>query len=172
VLEGAVAETLPPLALFDASGRYRYRLRRQWRQPPGRPVLFVLLNPSTADAVRDDATIRRCLGFARAWGYGALEAVNLFALRTTDPALLRRAGDPVGPENDAHIAAAVAAADLVVAGWGAHGAYRARDQEVIALILRQQALWHLGLTRDGRPRHPLYLPRDMRPQPWRIPGDT
>jgi hypothetical protein len=125
-----------------------------------------MLNPSTADAERDDPTIRRCGGFARAWGFGAMTVVNLFALRATDPARLRRARDPIGRDNDRHIAEAAAGADALVLAWGIHGALRDRDRAVLALLseLRPSCL---GLTRGGHPRHPLYLPRAAAPVPFR-----
>jgi hypothetical protein len=99
----------PSGATFDPTGAYRYALWRVWdgNRPP---LVFVMLNPSIADAERDDPTIRRCLGFACAWGYGALTVVNLFALRATCPHTLRRAADPVGPDNDEHLRAALAGA--------------------------------------------------------------
>ena len=89
-----------------------------------------MLNPSTADASRDDPTIRRCIGFARAWGYGGVEVVNVFALRATEPSLLRRVRDPVGPGNDAALAAATARVDAIVIAWGVHGTLLQRDRTV------------------------------------------
>jgi hypothetical protein len=151
-------------ALFDPSGRYRYRLSRRWAGG-GRAIAFVMLNPSTADAERDDPTIRRCSGFARAWGFSAMTVVNLFALRATDPARLRRARDPVGRDNDEHIAAAAAACDALVLAWGAHGALGGRDRDVLAL-LRGCRPACLGVTRSGQPRHPLYLPSATRRRPF------
>src|SRR5688500_11357729 len=103
-------------AVFDRSGRYRYRLWRRWGD--GGAVAFVMLNPSTADAERDDPTIRRCGGFARAWGFGSMVVVNLFALRSSDPQRLRRARDPVGRENDRHIIDVTGTSDAVVLAWG------------------------------------------------------
>lgn len=157
-------------AVFDPTGRFRYSLTRSW--DPARPrVAFVLLNPNRADAARDDPTIRRCVGFARSWGYGSLAVVNLFAYRARHFAKVRAAPDPVGPENDAHIGAAARTADLVVLAWGAHGAFRGRDLEVRALLAgrRTRALGH---TRAGHPAHPLYLSKLRRPvsvRPARIP---
>ena len=146
-------------ATFSADRRYRYRLWRRW--DGARPVVaFVMLNPSTADARRDDPTIRRCIGFAKSWGFGGVEVVNLFAYRTTDPGELRRVADPVGADNDRHIQSAIARADLVVLAWGA----RARSRRLLSL---PQARC-LGLTRAGQPRHPLYLRSDVRPQPFRL----
>src|SRR3989449_11540410 len=124
---GDYRQPLPPMrtdACFSRCGTYRYALWRRWAAGP--QVLFVMLNPSTADAQRDDPTIRRCIGFARRWGCGGIEVVNLFALRATDPRRLRYTRDPVGPENVAHLARAAGRASLVGAAWGADPAARSR----------------------------------------------
>ena len=105
-------------ATFSADRRYRYRLWREWDRSRA-VVAFVMLNPSTADASRDDPTIRRCIGFARAWGFGGVEVANLFALRATDPRHLRGVPDPVGPRNARSLKLALAHASLVVVAWGA-----------------------------------------------------
>ena len=160
----------PPLvylgrdARLSDCGTYRYTLSRIWEPGLGN-CLFVMLNPSTADALADDPTIRRCVGFARAWGYGSLSVVNLFALRATDPKALYRHADPVGPDNDAVIAAAARVADVVVAAWGAHGTHRDRGDAVARLIaeVAGRAVHRLSLTGDGQPGHPLYLKADLRP---------
>ena len=125
---------------------------------------FCMLNPSTADASRDDPTIRRCIGFARAWGYGGVEIVNLFALRATEPRVLRQARDRVGAHNDRQILAAARRVDTMVVAWGIHGALAGRDREVLALLSQRIRLLILGRTRHGLPRHPLYLRRDVRPR--------
>ena len=144
-------------ATFSRDRRYRYRLWRRWDHT--RPVVvFVLLNPSTADARHDDPTIRRCLGFARRWGYGGIEVVNLFAYRATDPRVLRTLRDPVGRANRYHVRAALAQAALVVLAWGA-------STEGNRMIKVSHAHC-LGLTNAGQPRHPLYLRRDVRPVPY------
>src|SRR5882672_740313 len=118
-------------AVFDRTGRYRYLLWRAWDQAaPG--VAFVMLNPSTADARRDDPTIRACTRLARAWGFGSMRAVNLFALRTSDPSNLARARDPVGGQNDAYLVDAASAAGLVVLAWGNHGRLAGRCDAVLA----------------------------------------
>ena len=158
-------------AVFDPTGAYRYTLTRSWPDGRGR-VAFVLLNPSTADSERDDPTIRRCIGFARHWGFGALEVVNLFAYRTPHPAALRMAPDPVGPDNDRHLLAAFGRAELLVTAWGVHGAWRGRGREVARLLLARgkslgKSLHCLGLTKGGFPRHVLYLERSRRPRPYR-----
>lgn len=153
-------------AVFDASGKYRYRLTRVWA-PDAPRIAFVLLNPSTADHRRDDPTIRRCIGFARAWGFGGVEVVNLFAWRATLPRDLRRAREPVGTGNDRHLRTAARRAAWVVVAWGIHGAWRGRDRAALALLRRGGcAPLCLGLTRDGQPRHVLYLPRETRPIPF------
>jgi hypothetical protein len=144
-----------PRAEFDETGRYRYVLRRRWGAEP-RYVLWCALNPSTADAEQDDPTIRRELAFARAWGFQAFVKVNLFALRSTDPDVLRWHRDPIGPGNDAAIAQAAAGAALVVAAWGAFPLARKRAEAVLPLLGPE--VWCLGRTKDGAPRHPLYLP--------------
>jgi hypothetical protein len=145
-------------AAFSRDGRYRYRLWRRWDR--SRPAIaFCMLNPSTADARRDDPTIRRCIGFAREWGYGGIEVVNIFALRATDPRRLRSSRDPVGPRNDAFMLRAAARSPVVIA-WGVHGALRDRGTEALKLFGAGSRLLALGRTRSGAPRHPLYLRRD------------
>lgn len=156
-------------AWLSGCERYRYRLGRNWGEGWGAPVTFVMLNPSTADAQQDDPTIRRCVGFAKAWGFGRLVVVNLYALRSTDPKGLWRADDPIGPDNDDHLseAAWVAARDdaPIIAAWGAN-AKPDRVAEVLALP-HMDRLTALGVTKAGAPRHPLYLRADAFPEPWR-----
>ena len=120
-----------------------------------------MLNPSTADAERDDATIRRCIALSRGHGFDALVVVNLFALRATDPKRLRAAADPVGAQNDRVITRALARATTVIAAWGTHGTLAARDAVVAArLHATGRDVRCLGRTQDGHPRHPLYVRRD------------
>lgn len=153
-------------ATFDDSGEYRYTLWRTWDRCLPR-IAFVMLNPSTADHRVDDPTIRRCIGFARSWGYGALWVVNLFAYRTHSPRRLARADDPVGPDNDRHLVRVRRRATDVVAAWGVHGALRGRDRQVRELLARRgRPLLCMGTTAAGHPRHPLYLPGTTRPAPW------
>lgn len=149
-----------------ADGPYRYLLWRRWADADS--VLFVMLNPSTADATRDDPTIRRCHRLARAWGFGAVEIANLFAFRATDPRDLARAEAPVGPDNDAILVDAAGRAAAVVVAWGVHGALGGRDVAVHRLLRRalRRPLLCLGTTRSGAPRHPLYLRRDVRASAW------
>lgn len=149
-------------ALID--GPYRYKLTRVWG--PGERMVFIMLNPSTADADIDDPTIRRCIGFAKDLGFDGLEVVNLFALRSPDPAVLAKAEDPVGPLNDRFITDS-ARGGMIVAAWGAHPFAAARGAEVAAMVAEAgETLYSLGVTKDGHPRHPLYLPGTARPEPW------
>jgi hypothetical protein len=149
-------------AVFDPTYAYRYALWRAWDAALPR-LCFIMLNPSQADAERDDPTIRRCIGFARDWGYGALEVVNLFAYCAIAPTDLRRTANPIGPENDAHIVRAVKAAARTVIAWGNHGAFLGRDKAVTPLLGRSYCL---GVTGAGHPRHPLYVRRDAGTVPW------
>lgn len=149
-------------------GRYRYRLWRTW-DASVRPAVFVMLNPSTADGRDDDPTIRRCIGFARGWGAGGIVVVNLYAWRATDPkelAAARTAGcDIQGPERDVHLRAAFAQTEGIVAAWGAHALARDAVRGVLALVPDSARVECLGVTREGFPRHPLYLaaatPREL-----------
>ena len=143
--------------------RYRYRLLREW---DGRKetAMFVMLNPSRADANVDDNTIRRCIRFAQEWGYGALLVGNLFALRSPHPRDLLSAADPVGPDNDQALREMAESVALIVAAWGADGALLGRDQAVLEMF---RGRWHaLGETKAGLPRHPLYLPARAQPYPF------
>ncbi|GAB4384229.1 MAG: DUF1643 domain-containing protein [Phycisphaerales bacterium] len=151
-------------ASFDRTRTYRYTLHRRWSPGPRR-ACFCLLNPSTADAHRNDPTVRRCIGFAQDWGFDALEVVNIFALRSTDPAALIRCDDPVGPGNDRAIVRAARRAEICVLGWGAHGQLLDRGRRVLELLRPYAEPLCLGLTAAGQPRHPLYLPRSARPRP-------
>lgn len=153
-------------AAISPCGRYRWSLRRIW-DPAVQPVAFVMLNPSTADAEQDDPTIRRCMGFARSWGHGGLVVVNLFAYRATNPAAMKGANDPVGPENDQAILAAASSAARVVCAWGTHGSFQSRDRRVAGDLLAAGIPLHaLELTKDGHPRHPLYVKGDKQPVPY------
>ena len=145
-------------AVMDVSGEYRYRLWRSWDSE--RPLmLMVMLNPSTADHEADDNTVRRCLAFARREGCGSLEVVNLFALRSSEPAALYGHPDPVGPANDEVIAEAAARCDTLVAAWGAHGRLQGRSGAVRRLLRAVgKPVWCLRVTKGGEPGHPLYVP--------------
>lgn len=158
-------------ALLSDDGIYRWWLTRKIKYGPGHypseplvgRVVWIMLNPSTADAKIDDRTIRRCMGFAYLWGYEEIVVVNLFALRSTDPKALYKHADPVGPENDRWIKEYTKDAKEIIAAWGAHGTLKGRGLQV------RNYLWglgrpvhRLGLNDDGSPKHPLYLPNDSK----------
>ncbi|MEM8579126.1 MAG: DUF1643 domain-containing protein [Pseudomonadota bacterium] len=158
----------PSVAVYSDCKRYRYSLTRTWDATQGR-VGFVMLNPSTATEVQNDPTVERCERRARALGYGAFRVVNIFAWRDTDPRKMRAATDPIGPENDAAIAEAAGWADVVIAAWGTHGAFLDRGASVARLLAATgRPLFHLGLSKAGHPRHPLYLPYTQKPEAWHL----
>lgn len=155
-------------ATVSFGGEYRYELSRSWVRGErlGRLVLWVMLNPSTADARTDDATIRRCIGYTRAWGYDGLLVGNLFAYRTPYPTELRAVEDPVGPMNDAALTGLAKRARLIVCAWGSdRTATPARVAEVLALF-GQRPLHVLGVNRDGSPKHPVRLAKSLKPTKW------
>ncbi|WP_299297674.1 DUF1643 domain-containing protein [uncultured Tateyamaria sp.] len=156
----------PSTAVYSDCERYRYSLTRIW-DPAGQRVNFVMLNPSTATEVQNDPTVERCERRARTLGFGSFAVTNIFAWRDTDPRAMRAATDPVGPDNDAAIAECAGWADQVIAAWGTHGAHLGRG-ETVATLLRgmDRPIYHLGLSKAGHPKHPLYLPYSQQPQTW------
>lgn len=144
--------------------RYRYRLTRAWGD--GDAMCIVMLNPSTADHRKTDPTLRRCIGFAKRWGFDQLVVVNLFAFRSASPKLLRAARgnglNPVGLHNDKHIVLAARKAKRIVVAWGNDGALEGRGAEVLALLSRRsrKPVWCLGVSKAGYPFHPLYRPEN------------
>ena len=191
-------------AIISPCGNYRYRLWREWRlgnskqwdmwteddgspcvdgagEQLGKPLscVFVMLNPSTADGEQDDPTIRRCVGFAKTFGFDRMEVVNLFAWRATSPADMMSVGperDPCGLANQDTFRNVLNDAGMVVCAWGAHGTYLGQDETALGWIEdyldilsdegREVPVVALGLTKAGHPRHPLYLPRDAKPSPY------
>lgn len=153
-------------ALYSECERYRYALTRIW-DPAGRKAFFLMLNPSTATEVQNDPTVERCERRARTLGFGAFRVCNIFAWRDTDPRKMRAAADPVGPENDAAIREAARWADQIICAWGTHGEHLGRGPAVEAL-LRDTGLplFHLGLSKAGHPKHPLYIAYSEAPRPW------
>jgi hypothetical protein len=149
-------------AQISECGHYRYMLERVWGVGTTR-LLIIGLNPSTADALVDDPTIRRCVGFARTLGYDGLLVGNLFAARSTSPANLQKFWDPVGPENDVWLQRLQKRAHRVVAAWGNGGRLLGRNQAVLRLLT---AFDCFGVTSIGEPRHPLYLSADTALQPF------
>lgn len=151
--------SLAPLATTGAiiKGEYRYLLWRIWDDAAPQ-VVFTMCNPSTADEAIDDPTIRRCIGFARHWGFGSLSVVNLFAYRSSSPQDLLKVADPIGPENTKYLLQAVAQAACCVVAWGSVGRYLGRDRAVVSLL--SDGGYHLdclGRNQDGSPKHPLYI---------------
>ncbi len=145
-------------AVFSPCRSYRYELWRRWSEGPY--CMFVGLNPSTADETLDDPTIRRCIRYAKDWGYSALCMTNIFAWRDTDPAKMKQQADPVGPENDATLGRNAAKAGIVIAAWGTHGSHLNRQKRVMEIL---PTLHALKVTKDGFPGHPLYLKLDAAP---------
>lgn len=157
---------LETTAAFNPARTHRYSLTRVWDRALPR-ILWVMLNPSTADEDTLDPTIRRCVGFSKAWGFGTLEVVNLFSLRGTDPRCLHgvHSRKALGADftNDAAILSGACHASCIIAGWGAHGTLYGRGLEVRLLLGRRGHLLHcLGRTAAGQPKHPLYLAASTR----------
>ncbi|WP_342077844.1 DUF1643 domain-containing protein [Yoonia sp. SS1-5] len=160
--------TTSSVATYSDCQRYRYALTRRW-DPAGQQLLYIMLNPSRATEIDNDPTIERCQRRATQLGFGAFQAVNIFAWRETDPRQMRRAADPVGPENDQSIRDAVAGADMILAAWGTHGAHMGRGPAVAGLLRALGRPVHvLGLTKAGHPRHPLYVTYAQQPILWHI----
>lgn len=163
---------VPPGATFgvvDGRELYRYDLLRSWDS--GGLINLLMLNPSTADENNPDPTITRCLGFARSWGFGSLAVTNLFAYRATQPADMKAAADPVGPDNDAFILKWARRAELVVCAWGTGGEHLGRGAEVLDMLRTAGIEPHcLRLTKGGHPEHPLYIPAATRAVPIRKAG--
>ena len=154
-------------AVLSDCGRYRYRLFRSWGQSKRR-VLWVMLNPSTADHQKDDPTIRKCVAFSKAWGYSSLEVVNLYGIRSTDPSILGIDGNAIGDENDGAVRQALANEDveLVVCAWGTKNPRPERAPAVLQLIEASGRVpMCLHVTKGGHPGHPLYLRSTLRPIP-------
>ena len=151
-------------AILSDCGQYRYRLDRVW-DPDKKTVVFLMLNPSTADGNSDDPTIRRCISFAKAWGFGGLTVGNLFALRATNPKELYAHPDPVGPDNDDHLLKIAQSSMQVICAWGTHGALRGRASEVYSR-LEFFDLRALKVTAKGHPGHPLYIAASTERKPF------
>ena len=145
-------------ANFSSCRKYRYSLSRIWDKQK-KFVLFIGLNPSTADEEVDDPTIRRCSGYAQKWGYGGFIMVNLFAYRTTLPSNLKKVKYPVGRDNDKYIVKLSKKADITVAAWGNNGILYRRDKQVLSLVSN---LMCLKVNKSGQPAHPLYLKKDLK----------
>jgi hypothetical protein len=157
-----------PIAEFSPCRKYRYTLWRTWLEPliaqrTIRYVNFICLNPSTADETKDDNTIRKCVKFAKRWGYDALCVTNLFAYRATKPSDMKSQIDPVGPNNDFRLVSVAKDAALVVAAWSQHGSYLARSEDVLKILPYRPHVLRMG---KSEPWHPLYLPDNTTPIEW------
>lgn len=149
-------------AILSEDRKYRYILSRIWDE--AKPtVLFIGLNPSTADETTDDPTIRRCINFAKSWGYGGILVANLFAFRSTNPQRLYTEQDPVGSANDFYIKEYSDKSKLTIACWGNHGNFINRSEEVCKLV---NSLYCLNINKSGEPKHPLYVKHNITPKPY------
>lgn len=160
-------------ATLSEDGWFRYSLERVWSNTNEKRACWIMLNPSTADAAKDDPTIRKVVGFSQRFGCGGCSVVNVYPYRATSPADLRRAGYPNDATNNAHIRAAVTGSSVVIAAWGGHaqemGVSRVTD------ILRERCgparpCIALRIGKTGAPHHPLYVPYDVRPVPYLGPA--
>ena len=149
-------------AQFSDCRVWRYALWRIW-QPDCGVATFIGLNPSTADESVNDPTVRRCIDFARTWGFGGMRMLNIFAYRATDPKNMKLASDPVGVQNDYFLRHYVDSPDnrLTVAAWGKHGSYLDRGQIVSSTLLSGLAIKCFGRNKNGSPKHPLYMRSDI-----------
>lgn len=157
-------------AVLSDCGAYRYHLTRLVAAGLG-AVVFIGVNPSTADATTDDATVRKWAGFTRRWGFGAMQVGNLFAYRATDVRELGKVDDPVGPENDRYLRSLFEQANLVVPCWGSRGKLPARARgriDTVRQLLRESGrpVKVLGLTASGDPAHPLFLGYETPLEDW------
>ena len=155
-------------AFYSDCFSYRYSLTRTW-DLSGQKVHFIMLNPSTATEIQNDPTVERCERRARALGFGAFCVTNIFAWRDTDPKNMLAVGDPVGPFNDCAIKRACDWADIVIAAWGTYGEHLNRGNRVKHMLLKiQKPICHLGLSKAGHPKHPLYISYNKNLENWEI----
>lgn len=156
----------PSVAIYSDCEKYRYCLTRIW-DDTGKRAVFVMLNPSTATEIENDPTVERCERRSRALGFGGFKVCNIFAYRATDPKDMRAQKNPIGRSNDKIILDAVNWADYIICAWGTHGAYLGRGQVVEALLrVQEKPLLHLGLSKQGHPKHPLYISYSQQLELW------
>lgn len=159
-------------ANFSPCRKWRYTLYRDLQEgqlfaPQPKRVQFVGLNPSTADEKKNDPTVRRCMNFARDWGFTAMWMTNVFGFRATDPRVMQQQEDPQGKDNTDWILDVAKIADLVVCCWGVHGDHMQWGQHIAAILINQNIPIHcLGTTFNGQPKHPLFLPGHLKPVPY------
>lgn len=164
-MEKRLFEEVERTAAISPCERYRYALGRHWEREKGF-ALFIMLNPSTADALKDDPTIRRCMGFAQSWGYGGIEVCNLFDWRATKPEQLRKSiAFAISDKCDPTIRCRLGEAKAVIAAWGNVPWAEQRIVHVFHTLFREDKRWDcLGMTKHGYPRHPLYVPAVTKPE--------
>jgi hypothetical protein len=156
-------------AIYSDDERYRYSLTRVWNAVD-QGLMFLMLNPSTATEAQNDPTVERCERRARALGFGRFCVANIFAWRDTNPAGMRNASDPIGVLNDQYILENIQNHDQIICAWGAHGNHLGRSDQIIGVLQGSgKPLYHLGLTKSGQPRHPLYIRYDQQPIAWQVP---
>jgi hypothetical protein len=170
-------EFISSTALFSDDNLYRFHLSRVWDQSLPK-ICWMMLNPSTADAEKLDPTLTRCFGYSMQWGFGSMDVVNIFAYRATSPKDMMAVSDPVGfgiktagspVDNNGFLTLIPGVSALTVVGWGIHGEYKDRYKEIAALFkLRNLSVKCLGVTKNGQPRHPLYLAKDTPLEDWRL----
>ncbi len=156
-------------AILSEDGNYRYRLSREWGTGAGR-VSWLMMNPSTADALVDDATIRKCIGFSQIWGFNALDVINLFALRSRDPKALLSKEDIYGPDFDKHYHDVLMNSSLLILAWGCESTLKSlgiSPKEHVSAVYHDIHEWYpnlpvkcLGQSKTGNPYHPLMLAYD------------
>ncbi len=166
IISEVLGRIAPSGALISDDGTYRFKLWRSLSEGhAGMCVNFIMLNPSTADHEKDDPTIRRCIGYARSWGFGKLIITNLFALRSTDPGALKVHEDPIGEDNDDQIMQAADMSHRIIFAWGNHGSLFGRGDAVRKLLdqggVMEEFNYCLGMNQTGEPVHPLYQPKDL-----------
>ena len=147
-------------AVLSKDRKYRYVLSRIWDETEPM-VMFIGLNPSTADEAKDDPTLRRCINYAKMWGYGGIYMLNLFAFRATKPKDMLHTEEPIGDENDKYLLEYSSISDKIICAWGDNGSYKDRSSEI---RMKFKNLDCLALNKSGEPSHPLYLKKDLTPK--------
>lgn len=173
-MEPPFARPKGPGAIIE--GDYRYKLWREFSpMEPGAKsrgtIIWMMLNPSTADATADDNTIKKCVHYSSFWGFSRLEVYNLFAVRATDPKVMKKHADPVGPRNDTFLKQAIASSHPIVVAWGNHGLHLDR-QAAVSKLIGDREVRCFGKNKNGTPKHPLLLSWwdyiYNRMEPWKL----
>ena len=151
-------------AIFSKCRIYRYVLWRTWdlKKPK---IMFLGLNPSTADEINNDPTVTRCINYSKSWGYGGLYMMNIFSFRTTYPSKLKQSNNPIGKDNDKWILKIAKDVDKCVGAWGNDGKFLNRSKTIFELI---PVLYCLKINKSGEPSHPLYLKSTLKPIKFKL----